>query len=78
MVYRKGESLAETVLGELCVIYGFCLKPDDKAEMLDMPTDDLDAWTDAIFRREGFKEPYDKRLWRELREHAGRRLRKPG
>lgn len=72
--YRKGEPLIETVLTELCVVYGFCLKPDDHAAMLEMPTDDLDAWTNAVFDREGLAEPFEKRLWRDVRNHVEHRL----
>jgi hypothetical protein len=74
LVYRKGEPLIETVLTELCVIYGFCLKPDDHAAMLDMSTEDLDAWTNAVFEREGLLEPFEKRLWRDVRNHVEQRL----
>ena len=74
MVYRKGESLIETVLTELCVIYGFCLKPDDHAAMLGMSIDDLDAWTKAVFEREGLLEPFETRLWQDVRNHVGQRL----
>ena len=74
MVYRKGEPLIETVLTELCVIYGFCLKPDDHVAMLEMSIDDLDAWTKAVFEREGLLEPFEKRLWQDVRNHVGQRL----
>jgi len=74
VVYRKGEPLIETVLNELCVIYGFCLKPDDHAAMLEMSIDDLDAWTRAVFEREGLLEPFEKPLWQDVRNHVGQRL----
>ena len=74
MVYRKGEPLIETVLTELCVIYGFCLKPNARAAMLEMSTDDLDAWTNAVLEREGLAEPFEKRLWREVRNPVEQRL----
>ena len=74
MVYRKGEPLVETILMELCVIYGFCLKPTDHAAMLDMSIGDLDAWTTAVFEREGLLEPFEKRLWQDVRSHVGKRL----
>lgn len=70
----QDETPVERVLGELCTQYGFCLKPQDQAAMLLMPTDDLDAWTRAVFEREGFEEPFDRRLWREVRGHVERRL----
>jgi hypothetical protein len=77
VVYRKGEPLIETVLTELCVIYGFCLKPDERAAMLEMSTDDLDAWTNAVFEQEELVEPFEKRLWRDVRNHVEHRLRSP-
>ena len=72
MVYRKGEPLVETVLTELCVIYGFCLKPDDHAAMLEMSI--LDAWTRAVFEREGLLEPFENRLWQDVCNYVGKRL----
>ena len=74
MVYRKGEPLIETVLTELCVIYSFCLKPDDHAAMLEMSMDDLDVWTKAVFEREGLLESFEKRLWQDMRNRVGQRL----
>jgi hypothetical protein len=74
VVYRRGERPIETVLTELCVIYGFCLKPDDYAATLEMSTEDLDAWTNALFEREGLAEPFEKRLWRDVRNHVEHRL----
>jgi hypothetical protein len=72
--YRKGETLVETVLGELCAEQGFCLRPDEHARMLEMPTDDLDAFVNALFVAEGFEEPYERRLWRGVRDHVARRF----
>src|SRR5438552_8020756 len=51
--YRKDRSLVETVLSELCVEQGFCLEPEQQARMLQMSTDDLDAFANAIFAAEG-------------------------
>ena len=72
--YRKGQRLVETVLLELCVQMGFCLPPDGHARMLDMPTGDLDVFVDAIFAAQGLEEPYDRDLWRGVRDQVGRRL----
>ncbi len=62
------------MLGELCAEQGFCLAPDAHRRMLEMPTDDLDAFVNAIFAAEGFEEPYDKHVWRGVRDHVARRL----
>jgi hypothetical protein len=78
VVYRKGEPLIETVLTELCVIYGVCLKPDEHATILEMSTNDLDAWTNAVFEREEVAKPFEKRLWRDVRNHVENRLRGGG
>jgi hypothetical protein len=42
--------------------------------MLQMPTDDLDAFANAIFAAEGLEEPYDPTVWRGVRAHLGRRF----
>ena len=42
--------------------------------MLEMSIDDLDAWTKAVFDREGLLEPFEKRLWQDVRNHVGQRL----
>lgn len=49
MVYRKGEHPLETLLNELCVDMGFCLPPDAQARMLNMPTDAVDEFVNAVF-----------------------------
>jgi hypothetical protein len=72
--YRKGWSLVETVLFELCSERGICLGPEEHAQMLEMPTDDLDAFVNAIFRADGFEEPYERRLWRGVRDHVALRF----
>jgi hypothetical protein len=78
MVYRKGDAPVETLLDELCVKYGFCLKPIEHAEMLEVSTADLDAWTNALFIKEGLGEHPDKKLWRQIRQYAEARLNARG
>jgi hypothetical protein len=68
------EALVDAVLDELCSEQGFCLRPEERAQMLQMPTDDLDAFVNALFVAERLDEPYDPHLWRGVRDHVGRRL----
>ena len=76
MTYRKGEPPTETLLTELCTHDGICLGPDDRAAMMAMPTDDLDAWAKEIFKREGLGEPLQRNgLWQHVRAHVERHLR---
>ena len=56
----------ETLLVELCTVLGYCLKPDDHGRLLQMPADDVDKFTRAVFEAEGLEEPYDKSEWRSV------------
>jgi hypothetical protein len=42
--------------------------------MREMPTDDLDSWTTALFVKEGLGEYPERKLWREIRRYVQRRL----
>ena len=55
------------LLEELCVELGFCLPPDEHARLQNWPPDDIDAFTDEVFRAEGV----DPLANRQLR-HQGR------
>jgi hypothetical protein len=65
--YRKGQDRMSTLLEELCVTLGCCLKPDDHARMQQMAMDDVDAFVAAFHAAEGLVEPYDKGHWRNVR-----------
>lgn len=41
------------LLDELCVQLGFCLAPDDRAELAANPPAGVDAFTDEVIRAEG-------------------------
>ena len=65
--YRKGQSPRETLLLELCTKLGYCLKPADHERLLQMATNDVDAFTRAVLNAEGLEEPYDKDQLRNVR-----------
>jgi len=71
---RPVGGLVQAVLAELCAEQGFCLSPAEQARMVGMPTDDLDAFTNAIFAADGLEQPYDRTVWRGVRAHVQRRL----
>jgi hypothetical protein len=60
------------LLHELCVDLGFCLSPADQARLLDSPSNDVDAFTDAVMVAEGLEPVYDKALRRQVRERVAR------
>ncbi len=64
--YRKGQNPMETLLVELCTVLGYCLNPAAHARLLQMPADDVDRFTRAVFEAEGLEEPYDKEEWRNV------------
>jgi hypothetical protein len=71
--HLRGEPATETTLRELCHVFGICLSPAALAEMRELPVDDLDAWTRAVFVKEGLDTPHD-RLWSQVRAHVESRL----
>jgi len=61
------------LLHELCVDLGFCLSPDDQAQLLDSPPSDVDAFTDAVLVAEGLDPLYgDRSLRQQVRERVAR------
>jgi hypothetical protein len=62
------------LLGDLCRDLGFCLPPDSQAELISNPPDDIDEFTDAVFRAEGFDPDrgYPRQLWHTVRERVAR------
>jgi hypothetical protein len=50
----KPETRVEAALIELCVVYGFCLPPDEAEALLADPPQELDAFVDAVLVAEGF------------------------
>jgi len=57
----------KTLLEELCIKLGCCLKPEDQARLREMPTDDVDAFVAAFHKAEDLLEPYDQEHWRNVR-----------
>jgi hypothetical protein len=64
------------LLYELCTKLGFCLSPDDTTQLVEDPPPDVDAFTDAVLRAEGFNPVLvDKGLrrsvWELVAQHFG-------
>ncbi len=56
-----------TLLGDLCVVLGFCLPPDESARLLETPPEEVNAFTDAVFLAEGMNPQHsDRRLYRQV------------
>lgn len=62
-----------TLLDELCVKFGLCLSPDDRARLSIATPKDLDAFEVAVLRAEGY-DPIttDRKLRYDLRECIAR------
>jgi len=59
----------EKLLGELCVILGFCLPQEGYDALHDNPPTQLSEFVDAVFRYEGLNpETADLRLKRQVRD----------
>ena len=41
------------LLNDLCVVYGYCLPPDDQERIIADPPQTIDAFTDAVIIAEG-------------------------
>ena len=61
---------------ELCVDLGFCLAPDDYEHLASNSWKRPEDMTDAIFMAEQMPEPFDLRLWRQVRDRVARYLAK--
>jgi hypothetical protein len=72
MERRLSPRQVEFLLEELCVDLGFCLPPDANAQLMREPPTNVDAFTDAVIRAEGF-EPHagiPKKLHRDVRNRV--------
>ena len=63
------------LLNDLCVGLGFCLPPDDSARLLAWENPEVLAFTDAVFEAGGMERPYDRNLYRQVRDKVGEALR---
>lgn len=43
----------DKLLNDLCVIFGYCLDPDDQQRIIADPPQTIDAFTDAVIVAEG-------------------------
>ncbi|MBV9927571.1 MAG: hypothetical protein JOZ96_21315 [Acidobacteria bacterium] len=55
------------LLDELCIELGFCLPPDEQMRLQDEPPEDVDAFTDAVFRAEGLEPTANLQLRHQVR-----------
>ena len=56
------------LLANLCVDLGFCLPPNAISQLQQTPPTDVDSFTDAVFRAEGFDPEYaDRKLRAQVR-----------
>ena len=59
----------EKLLGDLCVILGFCLPQEGYDALHENPPTELSDFVDAVFRHEGLDpETADLRLKRQVRD----------
>lgn len=49
----RPSSRVEAALDELCVRYGYCPAPEQRAQLIAEPPSDPDVFLDAVFRDEG-------------------------
>ena len=54
------------LLNELCVELGFCLSPSECARLENEPPNDIDLFTDEVFRSEGLDPHSDLNLRRQV------------
>jgi hypothetical protein len=43
----------DKLLNDLCVVYGYCLPPDDQQRIIADPPHTIDSFTDAVILAEG-------------------------
>ena len=73
------EDDARHLLDELCVEFGFCLPPDERARLATAPPDDVEAITRAVFLAEGLPpERASRRIYREVRDSVAAAFRRAG
>ena len=66
------------LLDGLCVDLGFCLPPDERARLQDNPPEDIDAFTDEVFRAEGLEPLADRQLRRQVRARVAECFERSG
>ncbi|HEX4145686.1 MAG TPA: hypothetical protein VHY91_19425 [Pirellulales bacterium] len=64
-----------SLLGDLCVIWGFCLPPDAIARMCDNPPVDAEAFTEEVYGAEGMLPATNLTLYRQVRNYIAERYR---
>lgn len=63
------EKELECLQNRLCVRLGFCLPPDDIVRLRADPTEEVLAFTDAVFAAEGLDPATaDRHLYRQVRD----------
>lgn len=64
------------LLDDLCVRLGFCLAPEERARLCEAPPQDVDSFTDAVFRAEHMDPPLDGQLRQRVRELVAQAFRR--
>ena len=62
------------LLNELCVDLGFCLPPTDQERLRSTSWERPADLADAVFEAEGMAQPYNLRLWRDVRSRIEQHL----
>jgi hypothetical protein len=78
MSFQMSSAQVEALLYELCAVLGFCLPPDEQAQLRESPPTDVDAFTDAVIRAEGLDPHADIPLHmrRDIRSRVAEHFRK--
>lgn len=53
------------LLGDLCVVYGFCIPPEDNERISSQEYLEAEEFADEVLRAEGMVPEYEKK-WRKL------------
>ncbi|HQW29724.1 MAG TPA: hypothetical protein PK529_11100 [Verrucomicrobiales bacterium] len=59
MSFQLSPVQVEAILYDLCVVFGFCLPPDEQARLRELPPNEVDAFTDTVIRAEGLNPDVD-------------------
>jgi hypothetical protein len=79
MTHMLSPTELEWLLYDLCVKYGFCLKPDEYRRLCADPPSEVTAFTDAVYRAEGLDPTTaDRRVYRLVHDAVERAFRRGG
>ena len=67
-----------SLLGDLCVIWGFCLPPEDIARICDNPPVDAKTFTEEVYAAERMLPVTNLTLYRQVGNYIAERYRSVG